>query len=133
MEYKIYRLEYKGEIIKEFLKEKELEYLPTHNKLSLPIINRIYKKMTNGIKFEIVKINENIIIDGHHRYISSELAKSEIEKTSYPKTSATIVYSWNDVVFVNEEWDTDYKILYLNQLDAKYNDLSLEKMIEISK
>ncbi len=89
--------------------------------------------MTNGIKFEIVKINENIIIDGHHRYISSELAKSEIEKTSYPKTSATIVYSWNDVVFVNEEWDTDYKILYLNQLDAKYNDLSLEKMIEISK
>ena len=121
------------EIIKEFLKEKELEYLPTHNKLSLPIINRIYKKMTNGIKFEIVKINENIIIDGHHRYISSELAKSGIEKTSYPKTSATIVYSWNDVVFVNEEWDTDYKILYLNQLDAKYNDLSLEKMIEISK
>ena len=121
------------EIIKEFLKEKELEYLPTHNKLSLPIINRIYKKMTNGIKFEIVKINENIIIDGHHRYISSELAKSEIEKTSYPKTSATIVYSWNDVVFVNEEWDTDYKILYLNQLDATYNDLSLEKVIEISK
>jgi hypothetical protein len=121
------------EIIKEFLKEKELEYLPTHNKLSLPIINRIYKKMINGIKFEIVKVNENIIIDGHHRYISSELAKSEIEKTSYPKTSATIVYSWNDVVFVNEEWDTDYKILYLNQLDAKYNDLSLEKMIEISK
>jgi uncharacterized protein (DUF1015 family) len=121
------------EIIKEFLKEKELEYLPTHNKLSLPIINRIYKKMINEIKFEIVKVNENIIIDGHHRYISSELAKSEIEKTSYPKTSATIVYSWNDVVFVNEEWDTDYKILYLNQLDAKYNDLSLEKMIEISK
>ena len=121
------------EIIKKFLKEKELEYLPTHNKLSLPIINRIYKKMINGIKFEIVKINENIIIDGHHRYISSELAKSEIEKTSYPKTSATIVYSWNDVLFVNEEWDTDYKILYLNQLDAKYNDLSLEKMIEISK
>ena len=55
------------------------------------------------------------------------------EKTSYPKTSATIEYLWNDVVFVNEEWDTDYKILYLNQLDAKYNDLSLEKMIEISK
>jgi uncharacterized protein (DUF1015 family) len=121
------------EIIKEFLKEKELEYLPTHNRLSLPIINRIYKKMINDIKFEIVKVNENIIIDGHHRYISSELAKSKIEKTTYPKISATIVYSWNDVVFVNEEWDTDYKILYLNQLDAKYNDLSLEKMIEISK
>lgn len=41
--------------------------------------------MTNGIKFEIVKINENIIIDGHHRYISSELAKSEIEKNFISK------------------------------------------------
>jgi uncharacterized protein (DUF1015 family) len=89
--------------------------------------------MINDIKFEIVKVNENFIIDGHHRYISSKLAKIKIEKTSYPKTSATIEYSWNDVQFVNEEWDTDYKILYLNQLDAEYNDLPLEKIIEISK
>ena len=121
------------EIIRDFLKENKLEYLPTHNKLSLSIINRIYKKMINGIKFEIIKINENFIIDGHHRYISSELAKKEIEKTVYPKSSATIEYSWNDVQFVSEEWDTDYKILYLNQLDAKYNDLTLERIIEISK
>lgn len=126
-------IEITAEIIKDFLKGKELDYLPTHNKLSVPIINRIYKKMMNGIKFEIVKVNKNFIIDGHHRYISSELAKREIEKASYPKTLATIEYSWNDVQFVKEEWDTDYKILYLNQLDAKYNDLSLEKMIEISK
>jgi hypothetical protein len=126
-------IEITEETIKEFLKVKKLNYLPTHNKLSLPIINRIYKKMMNGIKFEAVKVNGDFIIDGHHRYISSELAKNEIKKTSYPKTSATIEYSWNDVQFVTEEWDTDYKILYLNQLDAKYNDLSLEKMIEISK
>jgi hypothetical protein len=126
-------IEITEETIKEFLKVKKLNYLPTHNKLSIPIINRIYKKMMNGIKFEAVKVNGDFIIDGHHRYISSELAKNEIKKTSYPKTSATIEYSWNDVQFVTEEWDTDYKILYLNQLDAKYNDLSLEKMIEISK
>jgi hypothetical protein len=126
-------IEITEETIKEFLKVKKLNYLPTHNKLSLPIINRIYKKMMNGIKFEAVKVNGDFIIDGHHRYISSELAKNEIKKTSYPKTSATIEYSWNDVEFVAEEWDTDYKILYLNQLDAKYNDLSLEKMIELSK
>jgi hypothetical protein len=121
------------ETIKYFLKENKLDYLPTQNKLSLYIINRIYKKMINGIKFEIVKTNQKFIIDGHHRYISSKLAKIEIEKTSYPKTSATTEYSWNDVQFVSEEWDTDYKILYLNQLDAKYNDLPLEKIIEISK
>ncbi|GEM54112.1 hypothetical protein B0A58_00755 [Flavobacterium branchiophilum NBRC 15030 = ATCC 35035] len=119
--------------IKVFLTKNELAYLPTHNKLSLPIINRIYKKMIYGIKFDVVKVNGNFIIDGHHRYISSELAKNEIGKTTYPKTSATIEYFWDEVQFVTEEWDTDSKILYLNQLDAKYNGLSLEKMIEISK
>ena len=119
--------------IKYFLEENKLKYLPTHNKLSLPIINRIYKKMLYDIKFEIVKVNGNIIVDGHHRYISSELAKKEIEKTSYPKSLATIEYSWNDVQFVDKEWDTAYRILDLNKLDAKYNDLSLERIIEISK
>ena len=59
--------------------------------------------------------------------------KTEIGKATYPKTSATIKYFWNEVQFVNEEWDTAYKIHYLNQLDAKYNDLPLEKIIEISK
>ena len=98
--------------IKDFLIENKLDYLPTHSKLSLPIINRIYKKMVNGIKFEAVKVNQDFIIDGHHRYISSKLAKIEIEKSLYPKTSATIKYSWNEVQFVTEEWDTNSKILY---------------------
>ena len=120
-------------VIKNFLKYNELEYLPTHSKLSLPIISRIYKKMMNNIKFDVIRVNQNSIIDGHHRYISCELAKRQIEKTQYPKSSATIIYSWNEVKFVNEEWDTDYKILYLNQLNAEYNHLTVEKMIEISK
>ena len=120
-------------VIKDFLKNNELEYLPTHSILSLPIISRIYKKMMNNIKFDAIRVNQNSIIDGHHRYISCELAKRQIEKTQYPKSSATIIYSWNEVKFVNEEWDTDYKILYLNQLNAEYNHLTVEKMIEISK
>ena len=126
-------IEITDQTIKAFLENNELQYLPTQGKLSLPIINRIYKKMLFGIKFDIIKVNDNIIIDGHHRYISSELAKTVIEKMTYPRTSATIEYSWNDVHFVNEEWDTEYRILDLNKLDAKHNDLSLEKMIEISK
>ena len=126
-------IEITDKTIKAFLENNELQYLPTQGKLSLPIINRIYKKMLFGIKFDIIKVNDNVIIDGHHRYISSELAKTVIEKMTYPRTSATIEYSWNDVHFVNEEWDTEYRILDLNKLDAKHNDLSLEKMIEISK
>lgn len=119
--------------INKFIKENELEFISTHNKLSLPVINRIYTKMKNGIKFEDIKVNGNFIIDGHHRYISSKLAEIKIGKMNYPKSSATIEYSWNTIKFVNEEWDTIDKIQYLNELDAEYNDIPLEKMIEITK
>ncbi len=121
------------EKIKKIILENQFEFISTHNKLSLSVINRIYKKMKNGIKFEAIKVNGNYIIDGHHRYISSKLAQIEIGTMNYPKSSATIQYSWNVVKFVKEEWDTIDKIQYLNELDAHYNNIPLEKIIEITK
>lgn len=126
-------IEITEETIKKIILENEFEFISTHNKLSLSVINRIYRKMKNGIKFEVIKVNGNFIIDGHHRYISSKLAEIEIGNMNYPKSSATIEYSWNVVKFVNEEWDTIDKIQYLNELDAEYNNIPLEKMIEITK
>jgi hypothetical protein len=119
--------------IKEYIASNKLAFNSTHNKLSLCIINRIYKKMKNGIKFEAIKINGNSIIDGHHRYISSKLAEIDVVFIDYPKTSATIECAWKDVQFLNEEWDTLVKIQYLNEIDAKYNNIPLEKLMEITK
>lgn len=105
----------------------------THNKLCLPIINRIYKKMINGIKFDAIKVCDNCIIDGHHRFISSLLANVKLDEVKSSKTSATIIYEWIDVEFVLEEWDTEVKIKRLNELDAEFNNISLEKIINIIK
>lgn len=121
------------DIIQKLIKENELDFHPTQRKLSLPIINRIYKKMISEIKFEVIKVNDKLIIDGHHRYISARLAKIEIGHAKYPKSSATIGFSWNEVAFVNEEWDTLIKIQHLNKLDAIYNNLTLKKIIEIAR
>jgi transcription antitermination factor NusA-like protein len=54
------------EVISENLRSKNIDLLSTHTKLSIPIINRLYKKMVNGIKFDDIKVCENLIIDGHH-------------------------------------------------------------------
>jgi hypothetical protein len=62
------------------IQETENVLITTHNKLCLPIINRIYKKMINGIKFDAIKVFEKVIIDGHHRYVSSLLANIELDK-----------------------------------------------------
>ncbi len=119
--------------IKIVLNNKQIELTSTHNKLCIPVINRIYKKMRNGIKFDDIKVCENLIIDGHHRYVSSILAGIELDRAKSSKTSATTIYSWKEVEFVNEEWDTEDKIRRLNELDAEFNNLSLEKIIEITK
>ena len=65
--------------IVELLKKKDLLFYSSHDKLSLPIINRISKKMAHGIKFDAIKVCDNLIIDGHHRYISSVLTDKKIE------------------------------------------------------
>lgn len=118
-------------VISEFLQNNKLEFKSTHKRLSLPIINRIYKKMKHQIKFEDIKVYENLIINGHHRYISSELAKFSIGKSEYIKTSAKLEYNWNVVEFVDEDWDTQHKIHHINQLDAEYNNIPIEQINDI--
>lgn len=119
--------------IKDNLKDKEIELISTHKRLCLPIINRIYKKMSNEIRFDAIKICDNLIIDGHHRYISSLLANVELDKIKSAKSSATFEYNWQEVDFVEEEWDTPEKINRLNQMDAEYNNLTLEQIIDLIK
>lgn len=121
------------EAILKAIKESDYSLIATHKRLSIPIINRIYKKIVHGIKFEDIKTCDTLIIDGHHRYISSLLAKVTLDEAKSTKTSATIEYDWNDVEFVNEEWDTLEKIKRLNELDAEFNNVPLEKIIEITK
>jgi hypothetical protein len=123
----------KNHTILEILSTTTLDLNSTQNKLSIPIINRIYKKMKYGLKFDAIKVYNNLIIDGHHRYISSVLANIELERVTSSKTIATIEYNWGDVEFVSEEWDTKEKINRLNEQDALFNNLTLEKIIEITK
>ena len=105
----------------------------THRKLCLPIINRIYKKLINGIKFDDIKACDSLIIDGHHRYVSSLLANIKLDEAKSSKTNATIEYDWKEVEFVEEEWDTEDKITRLNELDAEFNNMPIEKIIELTK
>ena len=89
--------------------------------------------MINGIRFDDIKVCDSVIIDGHHRYVSSQLAKTKIDQVKSSRTSATIEYEWDDVIFVDEEWDTLDKINRLNELDAEFNNIPLEKIIEFTK
>ena len=119
------------DIVAELIREVEIELSSTHTKLCLPVINRIFKKMSAGIKFSAIKVESNLICDGHHRYIASILANFPLEIIPGSITSATTVFSWKSVSFEEDDWDTPAKINMLNEQDAEYNNISLEEVVQL--
>ncbi len=89
--------------------------------------------MATGIKFSNIKVADGLIIDGHHRYLASLLADFKLETVISSSTSATKITDWIAIDYVDEDWDTQAKIKMLNEEDAKYNEISIEKIIELLK
>ncbi|MBK6821203.1 MAG: hypothetical protein IPG85_17035 [Bacteroidetes bacterium] len=121
------------EIIIEFIKNNKIELYSTQTKLCLPVINRIFKKMSAGIKFSGIKVYNSLICDGHHRYIASILANFPLERISGNITSATASVNWEFVIFEEEDWDTSAKINMLNEQDANYNNIPIEQIVDLLK
>ena len=121
------------EIVIDFIKKNQIELHATQTKLCLPIINRLYRKMSIGLKFNGIKVSNDLIIDGHHRYLASRLANFDLDKYKSQTTTATVVTKWNSIDYVIEDWDSDDDILKFNQLDAEYNGIENDKIVELLK
>lgn len=89
--------------------------------------------MNVGIKFPVIKIDEGVICDGHHRYLASLLASYPLETAPSFKTSATKIVSWESVSFDEQDWDTLAKVKILNEQDAEYNNIEMEELLEMLK
>lgn len=121
-------------VILDVLEKSELKLRPNQDKISLPIINRIFKKMSNNLIFSPIKVNGDLIIEGHHRYISSRLANFDLEIIyNYPKPSVVNEYNWADIAFLEIDFDSKEYIRLLNEDDAKYNNIPIEKILEMIK
>jgi hypothetical protein len=121
-----------SESIKQFIKDTQIPFVGTQTKICVPNIFRICQKMAHGIKFEEIKTCDNLIIEGHHRYLSALIVNFELGQVSTQRTSATKEIPWNNIELDNEDWDTPAKIAHLNELDAIYNNVDLEIINEIT-
>jgi hypothetical protein len=121
------------EIIIEFISKNKIELASTHTRLSFPIINRIFRKMSANIKIPPIKVEGDFICDGHHRYVASLLAKYPLERISWVTTSATTVIDWKTVSFDDSDWDSEDEINLRNRQDAEFNNISIEKIVELLK
>ncbi len=118
-----------ADFVLEFIKKNNIPLKPTQSNLCLPILNRIYMKMLMGIKFTGIKVANDLIIDGHHRYLASLLAGVPLDRFPSYKTSATTAQSWCEIQFDEEDWDTKAKIDKLNREDAAENKVNLEDFL----
>ncbi|RFM26439.1 hypothetical protein DXN05_19610 [Deminuibacter soli] len=105
---------------------------PSQAKLCIPIINRLYIKMANGIKFASITVDGDVISNGHHRYIASLLAEYEIGKVP-GVVSKNVVIGWESVVFEEEEWEEPDQIHEFNVQDAAESGISLEIIMGLLK
>lgn len=121
------------EKLEKLVKEEKIELLSTHEHLSVPIIERIYQKMILNLKFGSIQVDNGVIIDGHHRYVASLLANYKLERVPGLRSQAKKVIEWNSVNLVVDDWDTPAKVKFLNEQDAKFNELSLEDLLETLK
>jgi hypothetical protein len=122
-------IDYEG--VTQFVKVEHIGLKSSHARLCFPIIARIYRKMLVGIKFRPIKVDGGIIIDSHHRYLASVIAKVSLDIHHSHKTSATEIYEWSALQFDQNDWDTESKIAMLNQYDAEFNEISTEKLNEL--
>lgn len=122
--------EFTSEEIERFIEEKrnELTLKGTQKRLSVPIINRLCRKMTVGIRFPNIKVVDGVICDGHHRYIASLLAGRAINSDPHELNSNVEITEWESVFFENEDWDTDWQVETFDRTDAQYSKISLENL-----
>lgn len=117
----------------ELLQEEKMDLEPTQDKLCFPIIQRLYNKMSSGLLMPSIQIDKNVIINGHHRYIASILAKYPLVRVTSIRSSAKQQVEWKLVTIVEEDWDSRYDIEMYNTEDAKFNGLTLEDIVGIIK
>lgn len=118
--------------LEQFLLDGSFEFKPSQDKLSIPLIYRIYKKMQGGLRnFDAIKVAEDLIIDGHHRYIASKLSKTKIQTFPSTRNHNQIIFEWSDVILKTNEYDSESEIKYHNFNDAYRNGISIDEIEKI--
>jgi hypothetical protein len=85
--------------------------------------------MIAKISFPAIKIQDDIICDGHHRFIAAMLAGYNLDVVNWTSTSATTIISWETVSFDEKDWDTPEEVYQINLRDAEYNSIPVEEIL----
>tara|TARA_B110000967_G_C18880067_1_gene560530 strand:+ start:1222 stop:1599 length:378 start_codon:yes stop_codon:yes gene_type:complete len=109
----------------DLVKSGSLKFTATQSAINLPILQRIYKKMKLGIRFDNIRVNNSRIIDGHHRYICSILSESEIGIDEWRIGFTAVDHEWSTITVVENDYEDKDQIRAHNERDAEINGVDI--------
>lgn len=107
------------EEVEKFLRETKFEFNPGQDKVSFPIIQRIYLRLSRGVELSPIKVVNTTIVDGHHRFIGSKLLGLTIEKIPGGANNTNPVEcKWETVSVESIDYDTEAdKLRFAEEFD----------------
>lgn len=117
------------EQVLELMNSGNIPLVATQAKVSFPVIERMYKKMKLNIMFPTIRVHDQAIIEGHHRYLASLLAGYNIDYGQGLRSQAKKNILWSKVQLLDEDYYTLTKINILNEEDARYLGISLSRLL----
>lgn len=87
--------------------------------------------MSCGLMFPSISFDDDVIIDGHHRYLAAHLIGFDLDRVQGIRSSAKLKRGWRSIELVEEDWDTPTKVAILDQRDAEYNGLTVNELTQL--
>ena len=116
--------------VKKLFTSDKLDLMPTQAKVCLPIINRMCQRMGSGAVLKNIHVDNGVIVNGHHRYISSKLIDNEIGVDPWTKASSVEVIAWSNLDIDNIDWTTKEDLEKYNEQDSKALNVTIEQLLE---
>jgi hypothetical protein len=100
------------ETLRHFIENSDLDYMTAHPKICFAIIARIYRRVRMGYFFGGIKVSdEEMVVDGNHRYIAYKLANVEFEVVKATRSRCDEMKKFNEIeIDIEQDWDANHPI-----------------------
>lgn len=92
------------EYVQQYIKTNQFDLNPTQGKISFPLIVKYCKMLKEGNIPPAIHIEDDAIVNGHHRYISGHILGKIPDTNLWIKAKANEVITWDCVTVDNEDY-----------------------------
>ena|SRR6218665_513411 len=96
------------EEVRKYLLTTQFDFNPTQQRISFPLIQRYILLLSGGSEAPAIQIDENSIVNGHHRYISGCIYERKPDTVPWLKATSTSILNWTEVIVVEEDFGANY-------------------------